>query len=258
MPTALITGASKGIGRAIAEEFARRGINLLLTARDETLLQRGTDELISKYGIRVAFLALDLTSTDAATQLASWAVRQAPDLNILVNNAGYGLSGNFEKYSALQHEEMMQVNMNVPLELCLLLLPHLRRQEKGYILNVSSSAAYQAVPGLTVYAASKSFMLSFSRGLRYELRKTNISVTAVCPGATDTDFPKRAQVGAKAQKAADKFNMKPEEVAKQAVEAMFAEKAEYVTGVVNKLGAFLAWLFPKSMAEKAAAGIYEL
>jgi short-subunit dehydrogenase len=116
---------------------------------------------------------------------------------------------------------------------------------------------YQSIPGLNIYAASKSFILSFSRGLKHELKRTGISVTVVSPGATDTDFIDRAKV--KSQKAiqlAKATNMHPDEVAKLAVDAMLSEKTEVITGVLNKLGVFLAWLLPKRFIEKNIASIY--
>lgn len=255
---ALITGASKGIGKAIAEELAARKVNVLLIARSESLLEEIAKHLMSKYPIKADYLAIDLANVGSPATIAAWVVAKGYQVNILVNNAGYGLSGAFERYGAAEHMEMMQVNMNVPVALCSLFQTHLKRQPNSYILNIVSSAAYQAVPGLTVYAASKAFMLNFSRGLAYELRKTSVSVTAVSPGATDTDFVTRAHIGAKALKAAEKFNMTPQAVAKIAVEAMFSRKTETITGVVNKIAAALVWLLPKNLGEKTAAGLYDI
>jgi uncharacterized protein len=152
---------------------------------------------------------------------------------------------------------MMLLNMITPVHMCQLFLPGLKAQSKSYILNIASSAAYQAVPNLSLYAATKSFVLSFSRGLRQELVKTNVSVTCICPGATDTDFANRAQIGEKGLKAAEKVNMEPGDVAKIAVQKMFAGKAEVITGAINKLGAFMVWLLPKGLVEKTAMKIYE-
>jgi short-subunit dehydrogenase len=257
MPYALITGASKGIGRAIAEELASRNVDLLLVARSGALLKETADELTAKYNIQADHLAVDLSDPQAPVQIRAWIKEKGYAVNILVNNAGYGLSGGFEQYTADEYRAMMQVNMTTPVALTSLLIPELKQHSRSYILNIASAAAYQAVPGLTVYAASKSFLLSFSRGLTYELRRTNISVTLVSPGGTDTDFANRAKVGAKAVKAGEKLNMTPKAVAKLAVAAMFARKTEIVTGFVNKLGAFLVWLLPKKLAEKTAAGIYD-
>ncbi len=253
---AIITGASKGIGKAIAEELATRKINLLLIARSAALLEEIAADLSKRYGIRADSLAIDLALPSAPEQIAEWVKEKGYAVNILVNNAGYGLSGSFERYDAAAHTDMMQVNMTTPVALIRLLLPELRKHSQSHILNIASAAAYQAVPGLTVYAASKSFLLNFSRGLQYELRNTHISVTVVSPGGTDSDFANRAQVSQKAVKAGEKLNMTAEAVARQAVNAMFARKTEVITGFVNRLGAFLVWLLPKKLTEKTAAGIY--
>jgi short-subunit dehydrogenase len=257
MPYALITGASKGIGKAIAAELAARKCDLLLVARSESLLKETAAELAGKFGVQTDHFAIDLSAPGASAKIMSWLEEKGYAVNILINNAGYGLSGNFDAYTAEEHKAMMQVNMMVPVELTALLIPELKKHPRSYIVNIASSAAYQAVPGLTVYAASKSFVLSFSRGLQYELRKTNISVTAVSPGGTDTDFANRAQVSVKAVKAGEKLNMTPAAVARIAVNAMYARKTEIITGLVNKLGAAFAWLLPKKLTESTAAGLYK-
>src|SRR5882724_4171847 len=229
----LITGASKGIGKAIAEELAKRQHNLLLIARSEKLLQEETKRLSDQYKIKTDYLAIDLSSPDAPGNLYNWCVEKNYSVNILVNNAGYGLSGSMEKYEEAENIDMMQVNMITPVHLCQLFLPMLRQQDKSYILNIASSAAYQAIPYLSIYSATKVFILNFSRGLRQELRKTPVSVTCISPGATNTDFVVRAKIGKKGLKAADKVNMSPESVAGIAVRAMFAGKAEVITGLLN-------------------------
>lgn len=257
MAYALITGASKGIGRAIAHELAKKGFHLLLVARSNELLLQASEELSSKHKVDVAYLSVDLSQKGAAHQVADWCLSKSPDLSILVNNAGYGLSGDLQRYPLQEHLDMMQVNMSVVVELSYLLLPQLRKQPQAYLLNIASSAAYQAVPYLGIYAASKAFVVNFSRSLRFELRNSSVSVTCISPGATDTAFTTRAGVGAKALKASAKLNMKAEAVAALAVNAMFEKKAETITGFINKLGAFFVWLLPKNLVEKTAAQIYE-
>jgi uncharacterized protein len=257
MEYALITGASKGIGRAIAEELATRGFNVLLVARSEDLLQQVAGEISARYKAKVDWLALDLSTANAPGNVLDWCKAKGYDVNILVNNAGYGLSGPFEKYTLEEHWNMMQLNMSTLVGLTRLFLPDLRQRSKAYILNIASSAAYQAVPKLSLYAATKAFVLAFSRGLHQELQGSPVSVTCVSPGATDTDFPSRAQLGAKGLKAAEKFNMSPTTVASIAVKAMLAGRSEVITGLVNKLGAVMAWLLPKSLVEKTAMKIYE-
>jgi short-subunit dehydrogenase len=258
MPFALITGGGKGIGKCIATELAKRKYPVLLVARDEKSLQEHATTLSTTYGIAAHYLALDLGKVGATQILMDWIASNNYHVGILVNNAGYGLSGPFTKYSAEAHIEMMRVNMEVPVALTSAILPMLTKNAPAYILNVASSAAYQAVPGLSVYAASKSFVLSFSRGLRHELINTGVSVTAVSPGSTDTNFANRADVGAKALKTAEKVNMTPEAVAKIAVTALFDKKPEVITGFINQLGAFFVWLLPKKLAESTAASLYGL
>lgn len=257
MSLALITGASKGIGKAIAFQLAAKGNNLLLVARNEQLLQSVAEEIKKVYPIAVDCFAIDLSQQGAAKKIFDWCQQKRYAVSILVNNAGYGLSGKFETYSLTDHLQMMQVNMNAVVELTHLFLPQLKRQPQAYILNIASSAAYQAVPYLSIYAASKAFVLQFSRGLNYELKNTPVSVTCISPGSTDTDFASRANVGDKGLKAAKKVNMTPEEVASIAVNAMYTKKSEVITGLINKLGAFFVWLLPKRLVENTAAKIYE-
>ncbi len=257
MAYALITGASKGIGKAIATELASRKTDVLLVARSAENLQALADELSKKYGIKTAYLALDLSAENAAQQVFDWCRKENFSINILVNNAGYGLSGKFDKYTLEENLNMLQLNMVVPVALTQLFLPQLLLQPKAYILNTASSAAYQSVPGLALYAATKAFLLSFSRGLHQELKNKNVLVTCISPGATDTDFVLRAQLGPKGLKAASQVNMTPEAVAKIAIKAMLRGKAEVIAGTINKLGAFASWLLPKGFVERMAMKIYQ-
>ena len=257
MAYALITGASKGIGKAIAIELAKRKINVLLVSRSADELELVSKEINQKHGVKTAYLAIDLSLDDAPEKVLNWCHQNKYEINILVNNAGYGLSGYFDKYSLEDNLNMMQLNMRTPVALIKLFLPDLSARPQAYILNTASSAAYQSVPGLALYAASKSFLLNFSRGLYQELKSKNISVTAVSPGATDTDFVLRANLGEAGLKAAQKVNMMPEAVARIAVKAMFAKKPEVITGGINKLSAFFTWLLPKSLVENVAMRIYK-
>lgn len=257
MSYALITGASRGIGLAIATELARRKFDVLLVARSEARLRDAAAQLAATYGVNADFLAVDLALPGAAQRVFDWCGQQGYAVQMLVNNAGYGLSGPFERYSLAEHTDMMQVNMTALVELCHLFLPQLRQQPRAYILNIASTTAYQAIPLLSLYSATKVFVLNFSRGLRHELRGSSVSVTCVSPGATDTDFVTRAQIGEKGLKAAKQVQMAPADVARQAVAATLAGRAELVPGVINKLGKFMAWLMPKSLVEKAAGSVYE-
>jgi short-subunit dehydrogenase len=257
MPFALITGASKGIGKAMAFQLAERGYDLALVARNEELLQQTKAEAEAKYKVKVQVLAIDLSTPYAAKEVFDWSQHNNFPVSILVNNAGYGLSGAFEAYPLEQHLNMLQVNCATVVQLCYLFLPQLKNHSNAYILNIASTSAYQAVPYLSLYAGSKALVVQFTRGLKHELRKTNVSVTCVSPGPTETGFNDRAKVGPKALKAAEKVIMKPEQVAKIAVDSMFKRKTEVVVGVMNKLGGFLAWVLPKKLVESTTAKLYE-
>ncbi|HJV18656.1 MAG TPA: SDR family oxidoreductase [Sediminibacterium sp.] len=259
MAYALITGASRGIGKAMAEELARKGHALLLVARSGDLLKDYAGELSLRYKVTVDYFAIDLARTTAAQEVFDWCQSKNMEIDILINNAGYGLNGLLEDYSLEEYRKMMQVNMTSLVNLTYLFLPGLKKMPRAYIGNIASGAAYQAVPGLTIYAATKAFVLSFSRGLSYELKKTSVSVTCICPGATDTNFAARANVtGEKAVQMAKKFNMDPAVVAQVSIAGILAGKIEVVPGFVNKLTRFFSHILPDSLLEKSAAGIYGL
>jgi short-subunit dehydrogenase len=253
----LITGASKGIGLAMAMEWAARGYNILLVARNQAALDEAAFKIKKDFGVEAHCMAADLSEAGSPARILAWCEKNQYKVQVLVNNAGYGVSGAFAELSLEKQLHMMHVNMDAVVSMTHLFIPMLKKNKNAYILNIASSAAYQAVPFLSIYAASKSFVLVFTRGLRHELRGSGISVTCVCPGSTDTDFATTANVPEKALKTAEKVNMTPQAVARLAVAATLSGKAELVTGFINKLGAFLVWLFPKSLAEKTAAGLYK-
>jgi uncharacterized protein len=257
MPFALITGASKGIGKSIAEQLAARGFDLLLVARSADLLEQVAKEINQSTNKNCQWLALDLAGDQAAESVFEWCNKNQYDVSVLVNNAGYGLSGSFENYSAKEYADMLNVNIITLTKLSRLFLPSFLKQPAAFILNIGSSASYQAVPYLSAYAASKAYVLNFSRGLFQELKKTTVSVTCICPGPTDTNFVNRANVGAKGQKAAERLNMSPQKVARMAIDSLFRRKPELITGGLNKLSAFFAWLLPKTIVEGVAKKLYD-
>jgi short-subunit dehydrogenase len=256
-PYALITGASKGIGKSIAYELAKQGYSLLLIARSEAELKSLSDDLQIKYGINAPFLSIDLSTNGASQKVTDWIKINNYPVGFLVNNAGYGVWGDFSKSSLTDQLDMMQLNMNVVVELSHLLVPLLSQEKQAYILNIASTAAYQAVPTLAVYSATKAFVLSFTRALRFELAQTSISVTCFSPGPVDTDFASRAGINP-LNKMAEKFNMRPDEVAKIAVKAMFNKKSEVIPGFTNIISVYANRVLPKAFIEKTAAGIYKI
>ncbi|PWT97057.1 MAG: NAD(P)-dependent oxidoreductase [Bacteroidetes bacterium] len=257
MPFALITGASTGIGKCIAEELAARDYDVLLIARSECLLKENCLSIQKKYSVSARYFAIDLAEENAAQKIYNWCQSNNYQVSILVNNAGYGLSGFFENRTCEANFDMLKVNMTTPVQLCQLFLPMLKLKPRAYILNIGSTAAYQAMPGFALYGASKSFILNFTRGLHAELKDTNISVSCVCPGATNTHFNERSELCQKAIAKGEKLSMSAEKVAQISVEGMFSGKTEVVVGLANRVGVFLSWLLPKSVSERFIMNIYK-
>ena len=256
---ALITGASRGIGRSLAQQLAQKQYNLLLVSRSESELQALAASLAGQYKVSVHYLAADLSAPGAAQQVYDWCIQHKWDISLLINNAGYGIWGYFDELSLDEQHNMLQLNMQAPVELTYYMIPLLKQHPQAYILNVSSTAAYQAVPGMTLYAASKSFMLGFTRGLRHELKRTHISVSCLCPGPVNTNFLERAgmQDIKTIKAAAEKYGMHPDQVAKTALKGLFAKKAEIIPGALNVLSVIGVWLLPKALIERIAAGLYK-
>lgn len=256
MGYALITGASGGIGLALAKALSSRKHDVLLIARSEILLKNNCEELRKSFGINAHHLALDLSSLDAVRLVHEWVQANNYPVDILINNAGYASWGYLSDLDLEVLENMMHLNMHTLAGLCKIMLPHLQKHPKAYILNVSSTAAYQAVPTLSTYAATKAFVLLFTRGLKRELKGTSISVSCLSPGPTTTGFIDRANLGMIKERA-EKFSMTPDAVAAIALFGMFAGKAEIIPGFTNWLSAKLAEIAPKSLTEQIAMNLYK-
>jgi short-subunit dehydrogenase len=256
MAFALITGASGGIGLSLAQELAERKFDLLLVARSEDKLAEAKKNLEAQYPIKVEYLSTDLSKPGSAAVVVDWISKNSFDVSILINNAGYGIWGTVDKTPVAQLANMMQLNMVTIVELCHTLLPELKKHPQAYILNVASTAAYQAVPTLSTYAATKAFVVLFTRGLRKELKDSSVSVTCLSPGATSTNFIDRAGMESLKERA-EKFSMGAPEVAKIAIRGMFRKRAEVIPGLVNWLSVQFTYLLPKPMIENIAAGLYK-
>ncbi|MHB1922407.1 MAG: SDR family NAD(P)-dependent oxidoreductase [Chitinophagaceae bacterium] len=256
MSYALITGASKGIGKNIAEILAAKNYSLLLVARSEKLLLETAEELKNKYSIKVHILALDLATHQAANQVFNWIQEINIPVSVLINNAGYGLWGNFQDLSLESQNNMVQLNVGTLVNLTHLMIPILKKEPESYILNVGSLAGFQAVPTLSLYAASKAFVNVFTRGLAYELRTTSISVTLLAPGGVKTEFVERSGM-MHMKETADKMSMTPEEVAKIGIQAMFNRKKEVIPGWGNRMSTLMVRLLPKSLIENVAGSLYK-
>jgi short-subunit dehydrogenase len=250
----IITGASKGIGKAIAHELAAQGRNLILIARSEELLQKLALELSIKK-VDVKYLAADLLDEDAAKLLFDWVEIQRLNVDTLINNAGLGHYGKFRDCPIEKHMQVMHLNMDVMVGVAYEFLKRTGSQRR-YILNTVSTAAFQPVPYMAVYSATKAFMLSFSRALRYEVKPQNVYVTALCPGATESEFSSVAGTSAVEAKYA-KFVMTSESVAKEGLKGLWKNKSVVIPGAMNKLSTLAVNLVPQDTAAAMSANIFK-
>ncbi|MFM2048903.1 MAG: hypothetical protein RI955_1451 [Bacteroidota bacterium] len=256
---ALVTGGSSGIGKAICFELAKLNYNLLVVGRNEKNLHELQLKLQDEYKIEVTILKKDLSDLNQTEEIINHIVAHKIQLSVLINNAGYGLWGTFEELSLDAQFKMMTVNINSVMMLTHKLLPILKSQSQSYIMNVSSTTAFQPVPYLSMYAASKSFVDSFTKGLQMELKKhaPNVSVTSLLPGTTDTGFIDVGGFNDKIKKMAKKVEMTPEAVAAIAVKGMLNKKYEIIPGAVNWWSAKAVGFMPASLINNISKGIYE-
>ena len=249
----LVTGASNGIGRAMAEECARRGFNVLLVALPEPKLDEVTHNLKEKYPEQSFHsLGMDLMKVEAAEEIFGWCSSNSYTVDLLINNAGLGNSGPFTSLPSKFYQGQMQLNMSSLVSLTHLFLPMLLAQPKAFILNVSSMAGFYDVPYKGIYSASKKFVLSFSRSLNKELEATNVNISILCPGGvlTNEDVKLRTQeLGYLARKAA----LEPEVVAKYTLDKMFAKRVIIIPGGLAKVVNFMTGLMPYSMRSNIMA-----
>jgi short-subunit dehydrogenase len=244
----LITGASEGIGKVFAEAFAKRGDNLILVARTRSKLEQISQELSRKYKIDAIAIPLDLSAHGAAKALFDSC--QGKEVKTLVNNAGFGFLGAFADQSLESVSKMISLNITVLTELAHLFLPQIKAS-KGSVLNVASTAAFQPIPFFAVYAATKAYVLHFSEALHEELRPAGVTVLALCPGPTETNFFEAAEV----KNSANKFKMvmeTPEQVVEVALRALDSRKAFVVSGWKNKATALSGRFAPRGVVAKIA------
>ena len=194
MQAVVITGASAGIGKEFARQLAMEGNNLVLVARRLDRLEALAGELRERNGIEVACIASDLAQPEASAELAKALEQQQIAVTGLINNAGFGDRGQFADLDLQRQLDMVQVNVTALVDLTWRLVPALKQAKNAFVINVASSAAFQAGPNMTIYYATKAFVLSFSEGLHEELKGNGIAVSALCPGATDSEFATEAHM----------------------------------------------------------------
>ncbi len=251
--TAFITGASTGIGRSLALEFAQAHYNLVVVARNKSLLESLKIECEKNYGVKVFVISTDLSRLEESLSLIKKTMEEEKiTVDVLVNNAGFGIHGEFAHSDLNREIDMVNLQTNSVLCLTKLFVPHMVEQKSGAILNVGSVYSFTPVPYQSVYGACKSFLLSFSLSLAHELKKYNIKVTAVCPGTTRTEFRSRSRAGHAADSATQKVlkGMSAEEVAKQSFEALCRGDVICVPGAANKLFVSLASFVPSPVLSR--------
>jgi short-subunit dehydrogenase len=248
MKTALITGASYGIGAAFARELAARKTNLILVARSEDKLQQLATELEERHGIKAEAIAQDLTEPAAGTKLFESVAQKGLTVDLLVNNAGFGDYGTFGDRDLQRQLDMVQLNITVLVELTHLFLNQMRERRSGSIINVSSIGGFQPMPYMSVYAASKAFVLNFTEALRAENQNTGVTLQALCPGPTESNFFENAKFPQSVDATSSQNYASSEEVVRDSLDALDKNQSNVVTGsFINQVIVNLPRFLPREM-----------
>ena len=252
---ALITGASAGIGLELARVFARNGFDLLLVARRGDALEAVAGRLEGEHGISASTFVADLALPDAPQRLFDHCAQERFPVDVLVNNAGLGLGGEFGEADVARQLNMINVNVSALTHLTGLFLPQMMLRRSGRILNVASTAAFQPGPLMAVYYATKAYVLSFSEALAEELRDTGVTVTALCPGPTRTEFAAVAEIEMSRLFAAGSASAA--DVAEYGYHATMKGKRVAIPGMVNKLVAQANRIAPRIISTKVSRLLQE-
>jgi short-subunit dehydrogenase len=253
--TALVTGASGGIGEELARLFAADGHDLVLVARSRDKLSRLASELQDAHGVAAHVLAEDLSRAEAPREIFEEVRGAGLRVDALVNNAGFGSYGLFAETDLQSELELLQVNVVALTHLTKLFLPAMIEQGRGYVCNVASTAAFQPGPLMAVYYASKAYVLSFSEALSNECEGTGVTVSALCPGPTETGFV--AAAGMADSKLFDRGAMTAREVAEAGYRGLLAGKTIVIPGLRNAFVARTVGMMPRGMVTKVVRGIQE-
>jgi uncharacterized protein len=249
---ALVTGASAGIGVALAQELATGGTNLVLTARREERLEELAKALSAKHQVKTEIFAADLAEPSAPEKIFAFTKEKGIEIDLLINNAGFGQYGEFPSVDTQRLLEMVQVNCSAVVHLTRLYLPGMLARRRGDVLILASTASFQAVPYISTYAATKAFDLLFAEGLAEEMKPYGIRVCALCPGSTESEFH--------VVSGQEKFKRRAEtaeKVAHTGLKALAAGKCYVISGLGNYLGAHGERLVPRRFVTKVAAGMFK-
>lgn len=249
--TALVTGASSGIGASFAQLLASKGTNLILVARSIDKLNQMAKTLSEQHGVQVHCIKKDLSEAGSAEALYEEVKALKLEVDLLINNAGFGKWGKFESFGIEEYQQMVQLNITSLTDLCYCFLPDLKEKPEAGIINVGSTASFMPIPYSAVYGATKSYVLSFTEALVGEFEDTNIKVCCLCPGGTSSNFSTVANAHNKGEKEADNL-MSSGEVARLGLEAFLAGKHYVITGRKTQIR-ILKFLSRKKVIEMIAA-----
>ena len=234
----LITGTTSGLGREFARIFAQNGYNIVAVARNEVLLRQQKQELERQFGVEMVYIVKDLSAEDSAQEVYDEIKHKGIDIDILINNAGFGSFGRYVDVDWQRQKGLASVNMLAVMQLSYLFGKDMDRRGRGKIVNIASIASFQAGPYMAMYYASKAFVRSFSEALHEEMKSSGVSVTAICPGPVATNFERNANMINSAMFTRLRVYT-PEVVAARSYRAIMNNKAVYVVGWPNKLLVFL-------------------
>jgi short-subunit dehydrogenase len=249
---ALVTGASAGIGVALARELASAGAHLVLTARRQDRLAQLATALQKTHSVRTEVFPADLARRDTPEEIRAFTDSKGIAVEILINNAGFGQYGEFTQVDVHRSLDMVQVNCAAVVHLSRLFLPEMIQRRRGDVLILASTAAFQAVPYISTYAATKAFDLLFAEGLAEEMKPHGIRVCALCPGSTESEF----HTAANQEQFTSKHPETAEKVARTGLEALAAGKSYVISGRGNYLGAQSQRLVPRRVVTRIAAGMF--
>lgn len=250
--TVLITGASSGIGYELSKIFAKKGNNLVLVSRNKHQLEIVAKELEDLHSIQVKVIAKDLSKSTAPQEIYDETKASGIVVNVLVNNAGVGINGKFTDSTLERYIDLMQLNIVSLTSLCKLFGTDMAGRGSGGILNVASTAAFQAGPFMSTYYASKAYVLMFSEALSTEFKHSGVTITVLCPGPTKTGFFEKANMKNSFMERSP-HAMSAAQVAKAGYNGLLKGKTIIIPGLVNKLMAFSVRLMPRSMITAVAA-----
>ncbi len=256
--TALITGATTGIGLELAKQFAKNKYDLIIVARDQNKLNEIAENLKQQFNVAVLSISKDLSRLESAKEIYAEVKNKYHNIDVLVNNAGFGSYGSFVETDLNNELEMIQLNIMSLVILSKLFLKDMIQNNSGKLMNVASTAAFQPGPFMVIYYATKAFVLSFSEGVSEELNKSNVTLTVLCPGPTNTDFQRRA--GNENTKLVTKKlagMMSAEQVAKIGFEGLMKGKRILIPGLLNKLLVHSVRFVPRNLVTKVIKFIHK-